>query len=443
LNLSNKSLAVLQREALLFVSNLVTSIAVARTLGPHALGLWVILALIPSYAEMVGRIKVDAAAVYLLGKGVYQLGDVVACVHLVAGISSAILMLGFLAFYQPLVAALFGTSAAQVRVLVLIMLVQIPAHFLYMNYTYLHVHREDVRSVNAMALTRALATSALVLCGLLVFRKGLAAVVLGSTLAVILAMSVGAWRFGRVARSPAWLSRSLLRDLLAYGGRLYIGTMLSHLNTYSSQAIVVAFCLPAQVAFFTIAQQLAQLITKITESMGTFLFPQITKQREAAAATQLAARAFRVSLTILLPIGVFAAVSIRPVLLSLYGATYEPALAPFYLLLPGVILAGASGSLTIYFQGIGRADLVPKIAVVPLVVQVGFGLWLVPQFATIGAAVALLGALAATAALQAFVFAQVSGASLRRDLVPRFEDFRLVVEFVGSVVRQRLGWFAR
>src|SRR5262249_20970032 len=152
--------------------------------------------------------------------------------------------------------------------------------------------------------------------------------------------------------SARWLDRALLRDLFSYGGRLYVGTMLSTLNTYSSQAIVVAFCAPAQVAFFTIAQQLAQLINKITESMGTFLFPKMAKQQDAAASVELASLAFRVSLAILLPIGVGAVVAIRPILRLLYGASYEAAVVPFYLILPGVILMAATNSLTIFYQGI-------------------------------------------------------------------------------------------
>ena len=76
MNIANKAFSVLGRDLFLLFSNLVTSIVIARTLGPEIMGIWVILNTIPSYAEMFGRTKVDLAAVYFLGKGKYQIGDI-------------------------------------------------------------------------------------------------------------------------------------------------------------------------------------------------------------------------------------------------------------------------------------------------------------------------------------------------------------------------------
>ena len=63
-----KSFSVFKRDILLLVLNVLTSVVIARKLGPDLLGLWVIVSLIPSYAEAFGRTKFDLAAVYFLGK---------------------------------------------------------------------------------------------------------------------------------------------------------------------------------------------------------------------------------------------------------------------------------------------------------------------------------------------------------------------------------------
>lgn len=443
MSLSAKSLAVLQREVLLFVTSMMTSVVIARTLGPHYLGLWVILALIPSYAEALGRTKVDAAAVYFLGRGRYKLGDVVWTLNLIAIATSSVMVLALLIGYDNLIDVLFAESAHEVALLGYVMLAQIPANFLYMNYSYLHIHREDVQSLNAMVLTRALGSAILVLGGLLLFQMGLAAVVIGSSIGLLLALMVGVWRFGRTERAGPWLNRPLMRDLFAYGGPLYVGTLLSHLNIYWSQAIVVAFCQPAQVAFFTLSQQLGQLLNKVPEALGTFLFPRLSKQQDADTAVQLAALSFRVSVVMLVPAAVIAMLLIRPAVLLLYGPSYEPLLEPFYILLPGIAMAASALSLSVYFQSIGRADLVTKIAIVPLLLQVTFGFWLVPRFEIIGAAVALLAALSATAAAQVYVFIRLSKASLRRDLLVRGEDVKVVTGFMLATVRNRLGFLRR
>ena len=82
MDLASKSLSVLIRDIFLVFSTLLTSVVIARTLGPEVMGVWIILNIIPSYAEMFGRTKVEIAAVFFLGKKVHSVGDVVATLNL-------------------------------------------------------------------------------------------------------------------------------------------------------------------------------------------------------------------------------------------------------------------------------------------------------------------------------------------------------------------------
>ena len=134
MSLSSRSLAVFTREVLLFGSNMVTSLIVAHVLGPHLAGIWIILALIPSYAELLARIKADIAAVYYLGKGKYALGDVVFSLNAIALVTSVIILLPIIIWFDAFKMALFGLNTQNMGVLIYIMLLQIPINFLYLNY---------------------------------------------------------------------------------------------------------------------------------------------------------------------------------------------------------------------------------------------------------------------------------------------------------------------
>ena len=435
MSLSSRSLSVFIREILLFGSNLITSLIVAHTLGPYLAGLWIILALIPSYAEMLARIKVDVAAIFYLGKGVYQLGEVVFTLNLIALVSSAIILLPIFIWFDAFKMALFGDNSNTVGVLMYVMLIQIPINFLYMNYTYLHIHKENVSSLNAMVVTRALVSSALIIPLLTIYDEGLLGVVAGSTIGLVCALGVGVYRLGSVPRTGQYFNFKLWCDFLGYGGKLYIGGLISHLNVYSSQAIVIALCQPAQVAYFSIAQQIGQLINKVTEAMSTFLFPSISKQVSEQGAAAIAVRAFRISLVILIPGACVIALLMRPAVLMLYGDAYEPVLMPFYILLPGLTLAACASLLMMFFQGIGRADLVAKITVIPLVVQVVTALILIPKWGIIGGALALLVTLLATAIIQIVIFLKTARFSIM-DLMFRYEDVRLVIDFIFNTMQR-------
>ncbi len=74
MSIANKAFSILKRDIVLFFSQLITSVIIARKLGPEMVGTWVILSMIPTYAESFGRIKFDIAAVYFLGKKKYSIG---------------------------------------------------------------------------------------------------------------------------------------------------------------------------------------------------------------------------------------------------------------------------------------------------------------------------------------------------------------------------------
>ena len=437
MSLSSRSLAVFTREVLLFGSNMVTSLIVAHVLGPHLAGIWIILALIPSYAELLARIKADAAAIFYLGKGIYALGDVIFTLNAIALVTSIIILLPVFIWFDAFKAALFGANTQDIGMLIYIMLMQIPINFLYLNYTYLHIHKENVRSLNLMVATRALVGSLVIIISLLVFNLGLFGVVVGSTIGLICALGVGIFCLGYVPRTGPYFNADLLRDLLQYGGKLYMGSLISHLNVYVSQAIVIAFCQPAQVAFFSIAQQLGQLINKVTEAMSTFLLPSLSKKNEKQQAAEQAARAFRIAVVILLFGGGCFALIMRPAVLTLYGVAYEPVLTPFYIILPGLIAAACASVLMMFFQGIGRADLVAKVAIVPLILQVLASLVLVPKLGIIGGAVALLFTLFVTAMVQIIVFINIAGLS-SSELIIRWKDVILVKDFIIDTIQRTL-----
>jgi len=59
MGLASKASSVLIRDLFLLVATLCTSVVIARKLGPEIMGIWVLINMIPSYAEMFGRSKVE------------------------------------------------------------------------------------------------------------------------------------------------------------------------------------------------------------------------------------------------------------------------------------------------------------------------------------------------------------------------------------------------
>lgn len=431
MSLSAKSFSLLQRDVFLFVTNLLTGVIVARELGPVSMGLWVILSMIPSYAESFGRLKFDVAAVYFLGKGKYNVGDVVSTLNILALISSACILIPIIWQIDWLYGLLFAKSSIDVKHLIYLVLPQIPLHFLYMNYSYLFIHREDVTTYNRMVVIQALVSSAGGILLLVVFRLGLMSVLLASTISILVSLIYGIVKFGPVKRD-CFVNLGLVKDLFSYVYKLYIAGIVGHINTYITNLIVALYLVPAQVAYFSMAQGKGQLLDKVPSAMGTILFPRISNMDNELESSQLAARAFRTALLILLVAGAVAYIVVKPAVLLLYGRAYLPMVIPLWIILPGLILSSAASTLSQYFQGIGRADIVAKISFLPMCLQIICALILVPRLGLMGASVAFLTACIANALLQIIFFLRLTNLSFIKHMLFGREDIDVVLGFVKS-----------
>lgn len=445
MSLSVKSYSLLKRDLFLFATTLITGVVVARKLGPEAMGIWAILQMIPSYAECFGRLKFDMAAVYYLGKRKYELGEVVFNLNLLAvGMSTVILGL-ILLNYGWVYGHLFGKSGVDVKVLMAVMMVQIPAQFLYMNYSYLFIHKEDVVAYNRMVVIKALFSSIAGIILLVVFDLGLVAVVAASVLSMFIATIYGAVKFGRQPAARKAVNLTAIKDLLGYGFKLYIAGIIGQLNVYVAQLLVVLYLTPAAVAYFSMAQSRGQLLDKIPGALNTILFPRLSKSEEESVSASLVTKSFRVTLVILGIVAVIAAICIKPMIIVLYGSEYLPMLAPFLIMLPGLVVSGAATVFNQYFMGIGRADITAKIAVAPLVLQVATAIVLIPKLGVVGAAMAFVFSFVVVALLQIVVYLRISSSRIA-DVLPGWEDIRIIGGFIaGQFSRMKMfkGRFAQ
>ncbi len=429
-SLSEKSFSLFKRDIFLFFTNLVTGVIIARMMGPAVLGLWIILQMIPAYAEGFGRVKFDIAAVYFLGKKKYHVGDVVFTLNFIAILTSGVIIGLFLANLDWCYRLLFGNSSADVHLFIYFMLLQIPLQFLYLNYSYLLLYREDVKNYNRMVVIKALVSSGLSIVLLVIFRWGLLAVIIPSLLSMLLGLLYGVITFGRVKRNGPLFNLPLVKDLFSYGSKIYAATLISSLNSYVTNLIVVFYLVPAKVAFFNMALNKGVLMNKIPDAMNTILFPRVSKTDNDGVSAKLIARAFRVALLILLLLGALAFVAIKPIVYILYGRDYLPMVVPFWLLLPGLIISSAASVLSQYFAGVGRVDLSVKIPIIPFLVQVVVAMLMIPPFGIAGAAVSFLVAMFCLALIQIAVFLHISNCTLKGDLMIQGEDVLTVKVFI-------------
>lgn len=437
MSLARKSLSVFLRDGFLFFSNAIVSIILARSLGPHYLGLWFTLNLIPSYAELFGRIKIDVAAVYFLSKGKYTLNEVIPTINVLAIVFSLVIIGIYLIFSGYINPFLFKEFAGEMKYFALLILLQIPLTFLYMNYLYIHIFRDDKNVVNRMVLMRSLVSFVIIASGFILssFKLDII-IVLSATFAGILTALI----YG-IIKSPGhsfikiWIDKILAKDLFQYGVQLYITGIFSYLNVYVIQFIVLAYLLPVQMSFYTVAQQNSQLLQKLSDAISVFFFPMITKNENSEEKIDMTLRIFRVLLTMLIPCILLAFILLKPLVTVTYGIKYLPVIIPILIILPAIVLSTATTPVLILFQSFGRPQLAYKSLILPVCMQIAAGLYFIPKGGVIAAAMCFaLGSLIASLTQLYILKSQYVPQGLIKKLLIGKEDVLFVWNFAYSLV---------
>ncbi len=393
------------------------------------LGVYAIISLIPSYAESVGRFKFDVAAVYFLGKKKYLIGEVLLTLNFLALATSGLIVSLIVWQFDWIYGLLFSNTKYDATALIYFILVQIPLHFLWMNYSYLVLHKEDVVTYNRMVIIIGLVSSLLSITLLLMFDLGLWAVAGSTVLATLLSLIYGVVGMGAVGPHGKILNRPLIRDLFQYGSKLYLGGLIGHFQAYLTNLLTALYLAPAQVSFFSMARGFGQMIDQVPTALNSVLFPLLSKTVNPDEAALIAARAFRLLLVLLIVVGLVAAILIYPAVYLMYGSAFLPIVIPFLILIPGIVSLGVAAPFMQYFMSIDRSDLAVILPILPLVVQFVIALLLIPIWGPTGAALALTTGNVVLSLISFRMFLKLSSCNIRSDLMVSREDLVFLFHF--------------
>lgn len=432
MSFSSKIFSIFKRDLLLFVTNLLTGVIVARTLGPSMLGVWVILSLVPAYAESFGRPKADVASVYFIGQKIFRREDILFNLNIIALVSS-ILIVGILLWqFEPIYEWLFVNEVNDYRAELYILLIQIPLNFLYLNYTYFHLANENVNTYNRMLVIHAWLNSSIVVILLLFTTLALWSVIIASLLSLLLALLYGWKSIDRESWKPGHLDRKVCFALIKYSFNIYLTGILGQLRQSGTNLIAVSYLLPSQIAFLGQGQGVGRILLKMSDAINDVLYPRISKA--GSDIIDITCKSFRISSILLLCGGLILAIAAEVLIISLYGEPFRSSIEVVYYLIPALIVIGASSSLVSFFNGTGRAKLIPRIQILPILIQILFSFQLIELWGLVGALISILVGMVLYGITLVIVFIKITKISANL-LLPKFTDFSYLMMFALSRIK--------
>ncbi len=216
----------------------------------------------------------------------------------------------------------------------------------------------------------------------------------GVFVAVLFGIFVVAKKYGHVFKGrivSGIEKKKLSRDLFLFAVPVFIIGIANTAITYVDTLAITYFRTLEEVAFYQAALPTAFILTYLSSSLTTVLYPTVsdlwTRKKYQYTADAISS-IVKFTLILMVPIVLVFLAFPEIVLTILFGSSYIPAAPALQILSIGVLMFSLGMLLTITLQGIGRPDINAKLIGFSAIVNLVLNLVMVPGFGIIGAATA-------------------------------------------------------
>jgi O-antigen/teichoic acid export membrane protein len=314
---------------------------------------------------------------------------------------------------------------------VVVALFAVPFLGLLYSFQMLFRAQNDFRNFNIVeALQPGSFFVLLVLCAVIVPSR-----LFGASIAVYLASNVVAGLgavilMRRCVRFGLRWDPAIVRGTVRFGIQQNVAIFLDVLNYRFDMLLVNYFLDPAAVGFYATSLVLPEKLWNVPNVLSSVLHPRVAHAGDENEANRDTARVSRITVLIIGTACIAILIVGRLFIRLLYSDRFLPAVAPMFVLLPGILMISISKVLTsdLVARGYPRANM--WAGIVAVVSNIACNVVLIPRIQIEGAALASTISYTLYAVVIVSYFMRVTGVPLGTLVVPNAEDARFLVRTV-------------
>ena len=361
---------------------LITSVIVARILGPDGRGLYAAAAVVGSIGVQFGNLGLHGANTYYASLDRRSLPELVGNTLLVSfafgGLCAALAWVIFL---------LFPTLAPLKGILLVLALTWVPFGLAYMLMQNLLLAVQEIRTYNKIELLSKILGLGLI-C-LIIILGAVTVETIFSTGLIVLAIG-GIWVLFRLRPyldRPPILSLPLFKENIRYGLKAYLAAFFGFMVLKVDLLMVKYILGEEQTGYYSIAVSMADMIYMLPMVIGTILFPKLCAMSDRNEKWINARKVFCVTGIVMVILVNFAALVAGPVVQFLFGAAFLPAVPAFVWLMPAIFALSVNTILMIYFASIGMPPITVYSPMIAVALNIILNINIIPLYGIVGAAI--------------------------------------------------------
>lgn len=403
---------------------LLSSVIIARALGPDGTGVYTLAILFPILIITFTNLGLGPATVYYVAQEKYSVREVFgnnivlsAIIGVVAVLLGLVLVIVFPAWIFPEVA----------RSYLVLALILVPVYLFSQQYiSQILLGARRIKEFNAVSVADKFLFLLFVFVATVGLGLGIAGAIWAGILSSLVLCFVLFFWLRRIAGGVRFrLNLAYIRDGLRYGVKAHLGNIIGFLNYRIEVFLLGAFLPVSAVGFYAVAVGLAEKLWFVSESASIVLFPTVSAERDEQQRKTFTPL---VSRTILLitAIGAVALLLVSQwIIVFFYSEEYLPTVQLFRILLPGIVFLSVGRILANDIAGRGRPLLNTYVGGIGVVVQIGLNLAWIPRLGAVGSAWATTISYGIILVARLWLYMKLSGNSLTKVIVPQSSDWLL------------------
>ena len=422
-SISKNSAITFSSQILIFALGFITSIILARTLGPTGKGIYALIILIPAVMLKLGSLGIEAANVYFVGSKQYEPKDVVSNSLLSSILLSLFLILLFLGIsYLSAFKTYLNSNQINIFYLWLVVLT-IPFSLFSGFLRSIFLGKEEIITFNKINIFQTIIQLVLIVIFLMILKQGVSGAVNAYILTIMFVFVFVIFLIKKITKIKLSFNRKLFKDSVRYGVKAYFGNLAQFLNYRLDMFLVAFFLTPAAVGYYSLAVGIAEKLWMLPGAIATVLFPRVSSLKDKEA-NNLTPRVARHTFFIIFILSLILAILAKPLVKILFGDAFLPSIMPLLILLPGIVALGGAKTLTADLAGRGKPQFGTYAAFISLAVNFPLNLWLIPKWGISGAAFASTVAYIVVTIVVVIAFVKISGKLWADILLIKKQDFQ-------------------
>jgi O-antigen/teichoic acid export membrane protein len=364
----------------LILIGLVTTITVARVLGPTGRGLYAVALAVGQIGVQFGHFGFVASNTFYLGRDRDILPRLVGN-SLLMSVAVGVLM----SMAAGIVFAIWPALAPVHGILLLLGLVYIPLGLLFLFFENLLLGLQQVRAYNKVELVNRLLILTLVGVVVLLHRVSAQTVLAATVGVLVLSNATALLILSSHMREFPRISLGLLRQHFGLSIKAYLIILFSYLLLRIDLLMVKHMLGAEQAGYYSIASSMADYLLMLSGVIGLILFPKLTTIDNWEGKLRLSRKATYGTIVALVPLLWVAGIAAQTVVRLMFGKAFLPSSTAFIWLLPGIFSLGIETVAVQFLNAIGFPRIVVFVWILSVMLNVLGNLWAIPHLGIAGA----------------------------------------------------------